>query len=58
MGSDPAAQAVVLTVLLFLQAMPLFRKSMKYGLHLMDSSPHLFILCWNSRLPKFEPSRN
>ena len=56
MGSDPAAQAVVLTVLLFLQAMPLFRKSMKYGLHLMDSSPHLFILCWNSRLPKFEPS--
>ena len=53
MGSDPAARAVVLTVLLFLQAIPLFRKSMKYGLHLMDSSLHLLILCWNSRLPKF-----
>lgn len=58
MGSDPAAQAVVLTVLMFLQAMPLFRKSMKYGLHLTDSSPHLFIPCWNPCLPKFQHSGN
>lgn len=57
MGSDPAAQSVVLTtVLMFLQAMSLFRKSMKYRLHLMDSSPHLFIPGWNSCLPKFQHS--
>lgn len=55
MGYDPAAQAIVLTVLMFLQAVPLFRKSMKYSLHLLDSS-HLFIPTWNPRLSKFQHS--
>lgn len=57
MGYDPAAQAAVLIVLMFLQVMPLFRKSMKYGLHLPDSS-HLFVPFWNPHLPKFQHSGN
>ena len=55
MDSDPEAQAIVLTILMFLQAMSLFRENMKYGLHVTASS-HLFVPCGIPRLPKFQHS--